>query len=291
MLSELSSEDKVGEVFMAHRHPKFKNKIFLIVEGISDVKLFSHIIDEDMLQIEASYGGKENLIKIISQLYNLGDQRVIGICDADFDRLDSTHDLYHDKHIYMTDAHDIETMMILSRSKKKIISEFCKPEITRDVERNFDNICIAAYEIGIFRWINKNEGGSEGLRLNFKGLRFNRLFSFDHFKFRFELHDFIRDLIERSSDIDNFVTVDFLEEKYHQYKSKKAPYEQICCGHDISELACVFINQNGFYCGRKISSSIFESALRTSYEKSFFVETELYQLFSRSFDEKKELLG
>lgn len=291
MYNSLSEEDKIGEILLNHRHPKFLNKLFLVVEGASDVKLFSHLIEDPELVIEPSYGGKKQVINIITSLHKMGDKKVIGICDADFDRLDGLHELYHDHCLYMTDVHDIEMMMILSKSKRKLVSEFCSLPIVNDVEDNFINVvCGAAYNVGIFRWLNKNEGGDEGLRLNFRGITYSNFIKFSGFSFEFDFESFVCELIKRTTNIEPHITKEYLIEKYHLYKSKMAPVEQVCCGHDMSELACIFINQDSIRGGVKIKSSTFESMLRTSYEQSCFAKTELYSLFSRGLEAKRKEL-
>lgn len=59
-----------------------KNKSFIVVEGMDDVKFFRDKIDKEVEIIE-SYSGKIGVFSIINEV---NDSRVIGICDRDYDK-------------------------------------------------------------------------------------------------------------------------------------------------------------------------------------------------------------
>lgn len=289
MLQYLTSEDKIGEILLTHRHPKFEDEIFIIVEGTSDVKLFGHIIDDDCITIEQSYGGKEQVINIVKELNRLSDDRVVGICDADFDRLLGEHEKYHPQGLFMTDAHDVEMMILLSDCRKKIACEFSHSKINKEVHEHYiSSVCKAAHDLGVFRWMNKEEGAGEGLKLNFKGLKVSNYFTFTKYEYEFNISKFISDLISKSSGMDPIVDESFLLNKYHEYKSRSQDYSQICCGHDVSNLSCVFFNQSKITAGKKVARDAFESFLRASYEVVLFKHTKLYSLLNDELARKRK---
>ena len=104
---------------------KFHNIAFsdsLLVEGITDQKLYAKLIDGGNTKVEMVHGGVESLRNAISTLI-LETKQVIGIRDADFLHLDNQQESIAG--FFLTDVHDAE-MMLLScdMAFKSIVAEY-----------------------------------------------------------------------------------------------------------------------------------------------------------------------
>ena len=62
----LNEIDTVGEIRQARRHPIGKNYLWVLVEGITDKKLYAKLIDGNNTKVEMVHGGVENLRKALS---------------------------------------------------------------------------------------------------------------------------------------------------------------------------------------------------------------------------------
>jgi wyosine [tRNA(Phe)-imidazoG37] synthetase (radical SAM superfamily) len=71
--------------------PSNKNKLFIIVEGISDKKLYEEFYTEDEVKFELVIGSEKNKnIEKIIELLSKESKQFIGIRDADFYHLEGT---------------------------------------------------------------------------------------------------------------------------------------------------------------------------------------------------------
>lgn len=101
-----------------------KNRPFLLVEGESDVDFFVKFIDTNKCSIKATFGNP-NLIAIFDMIKKNGDDvTVLGVIDADFRRIDGNLPTYDN--IFLTDTHDLETMIMQSDALELVANKFCR---------------------------------------------------------------------------------------------------------------------------------------------------------------------
>src|SRR6266446_4329608 len=81
---------------------------FLLLEGSTDAKVFDRFIDGSRCQIEIGFG-KPNVHDAIELLEDEGFPGVVGVIDADFDRLTGT--TYSLDNLCITDVHDLDFMI------------------------------------------------------------------------------------------------------------------------------------------------------------------------------------
>ena len=144
---------------------------FLIVEGVTDERLFEKFIDKDEVRIIEAHS-KDNVRNAVKGMSSeRGDGRVIGIVDPDLDRLRGKRakpPLFH------TDCRDMEMMAIRSNALDDVISEYGDPEKVDRFEERFgpirDALVSSSYPIGLLMFISQERG----LNLSFKNLTFNR---------------------------------------------------------------------------------------------------------------------
>src|SRR5437762_12578558 len=85
----------------------------LVLEGETDAKVFGNFIDDTACQIEIAFG-KANLCSALDLLEDEGFSGVLGIVDADFDRI--TGETYALEGLCVTDLHDLDLVIFASTS-------------------------------------------------------------------------------------------------------------------------------------------------------------------------------
>src|SRR5260370_1220949 len=84
---------------------------FLLVEGSDDSRFLKRFVDSRQCQVVVAHG-KDTLIRAIGILENQNVGGVLGVIDADFDRLEGTAP--SSTNIVSAECHDIEAMLIRS---------------------------------------------------------------------------------------------------------------------------------------------------------------------------------
>src|SRR5580693_6880159 len=106
---DITYQDKLNELKLDISHPNSIGKVFVLLEGESDVRLFRKLFNLENCKVENIPGGNPKLEECVQTLianYAL----VIGIRDADFIHLNNIP--YQKANIFLTDFHDIEMVMI-----------------------------------------------------------------------------------------------------------------------------------------------------------------------------------
>jgi len=79
---------KLNEIRLSKNHPSVKGKIFVLLEGKTDIKLFRNIFNPDKTYI-SQINGKEKLKQALEILHDEGYSTIFGIKDSDFDNLEN----------------------------------------------------------------------------------------------------------------------------------------------------------------------------------------------------------
>ena len=106
---EVTYQEKLNQIRMDLNHPNTQGKVFVLVEGESDIRLYRKLFNDAICKVEIVPGGNvklESCVADISSSYPLA----IGIRDADFIHLSS--EAYNKVNMFLTDYHDIEMTMI-----------------------------------------------------------------------------------------------------------------------------------------------------------------------------------
>ena len=162
MQKYLNSNDVIGDIKLSLKHPATKNKIWILVEGDTDFRLFIKLLQkENKVEVKQSYGGVTNLLIAVETLIK-ETNRVIGIRDADFMRLKKEK---VPTNIFLTDFHDVEMMIIFSdESFKSIIAEYFSEKLNFFTELREEILTNLRY-ISIIKLHND----INNLEFNFKG--------------------------------------------------------------------------------------------------------------------------
>ena len=164
----LTTEDICNELSMERT---VFDGAFLIVEGITDSRLFGKFVDRGEVNIVIAHS-KDNVRGVVKEMSGRRrDRKTLGIMDPDLERLRGRHarpPLFH------TDCRDMEMMAITSNALDDVISEYGDPEKVDRFEERFgpirDALVSSSYPIGLLMFISQERG----LNLSFKNLTFNR---------------------------------------------------------------------------------------------------------------------
>lgn len=264
----LSEIDTIGEIRQARRHPIGKNYLWVLVEGVTDQKLYAKLIDGNNTRVEMVPGkdkGVEPLRNAMLMLIQETD-RVIGIRDADFLHLDEKQETIAS--LFLTDAHDAE-MMLLScdTAFESIVAEYLPRE--RVNFKNFRHKLLASlvFLAGI-RWLNN----TESLELNFKGIGLNSFYNAINLKL--DKIKCIQEIETRSPNKKRPIQLDEIDQKIVDISDLC----NLCNGHDVEKAFAQHItivnksvsNSNG------VKDTDIGKALRIAYRRENFVTTKLY---------------
>jgi hypothetical protein len=97
------------------------SRTFLLLEGNTDQRIFNKFIDSNKCKIEIAYG-RGNLIQVIENLNESIFDGFLGIVDADEWYL--TEKIPEIKNLLITEAHDIECLILSSNAFVRFLEEF-----------------------------------------------------------------------------------------------------------------------------------------------------------------------
>ena len=243
---------------------------FVIVEGRSDKLVYEELFDEVNYTFIVSEG-KEKAIEIIEILDKANDFRgALAIIDADFSKLEgqATSSL----NIILTDEHDLETMLIKSPAFDKLIKELGSENKIRQFNQDIREFLISeGKKLGCLRWLSLKEN----LCLKFEDLSFNKFIDKESLKIDSEklvttVKNHSQKLGLPESDILN--SLEGLRDNAHD------PW-QVCCGHDLICIISIGLTKAwGTKKQDEVKPELLERELRLAYEKSYFLNTQLYLL-------------
>ena len=265
----LTANDVINSIHLQLRHPLGLCKIWIIVEGETDQKLFSKLIDGDHVEIEISYGGVGSLLNVVSELLKETDY-ILGIRDADFIHLENKTILTNN--IFFTDFHDAEMMLIAcDNAYKAVVAEYLHNEKNPIFLR--EKLLKSIVFIGGLRWIND----SENIELNFQDIGIGvfydgKICSLDEVKC---LQEVIKRSPKKKKDVSR-------EEVINKIKNI-SDFLNLCNGHDFQR---VFARYVSVYSKKGVSDKEIGKSFRIAYRFEDFQQTNLYKQLKEWSDNK-----
>jgi len=257
--SYLNENDVINSIRLQLRHSSGVNKFWVIVEGESDQKLFSKLINGENVVIEISHGGVTSLLKTVASILQESDH-ILGIRDADFIHLE--RNLATPPHIFLTDFHDAEMMLVSCNPVlNAIFREYLPQENNTDLLRT--KILQSIAFIGSLRWINE----LECLELNFKNLGLAEYYDVRNFCLRKEMY--LETIIKRSPRKKREVTCEEVLGKV----ANITDFLNLCNGHDFLNVFSIYVNANS---KKGTKSEEISRAFRVSYRLEDFKQTRLF---------------
>ncbi len=143
--------------------------LYLVVEGVTDERLYEKFIDKGSVKIVEAHS-KDNVLGAVRCMQaDRRDSKVIGITDADLDRIDGKD---AKPPLFQTDFRDLEMMLIRSNALDDVLDEYADQTSLKSFNDDFgpvrDCIVSSGYPIGLLMHISQREG----LGLCFKNLPF-----------------------------------------------------------------------------------------------------------------------
>ena len=140
---------------------------FLVVEGLDDRLFMQSFISPSTCRIEVA-DGKDNVCRVINILDEDDFDGVLGLIDADFDRIEG--DIYGSPNLVMPECHDLVTMLVCSPALGRILVELgSRPKLETFEEDVLNALFDRALPLGYLRLYSQREG----LGLRFHGLDYS----------------------------------------------------------------------------------------------------------------------
>lgn len=245
---------------------------FLIVEGETDRRFFGKFVDHEACRIEIGDGKKnvEDAIMILNAAHVRG---IVGVVDADFMWLEGR--TYEIPNLFVTDTHDIETLMLRSSALNNVLAEYADrvklTEFEQKVGHIRDVLTHSSLWLGFLRWISLNNRW----HYDFRAIEF-KLFV-DRATLTIDIQKLVDEVIERSSSLQVF-NKDLLVEKLGLMMMDVHDPWQVCCGHDMVTLLHIGLSEIfGGYNARGLTIGALNGALRMCFGHKLFSETAIYR--------------
>lgn len=246
---------------------------FLIVEGkTADLRVYRRFVDLEICQIIPAYG-KENAIGALEILENDGFAGVLTIVDADFWRLEGKK--LTSSNMFITDSHDLETMILKSPALEKLLVEYGSvkkiEKFTQQHSQDLRQVLLdLGRSVGSLRWISLQRN----LSLTFEDIVFSRFIN---------QKMLVLDSIKMIRTVKNKSNRPDLDEKDLQkginemINSDHDPWD-LCTGHDLVNILSLGLrNTLGSNKVNDVQPELLEKFLRAAYESVYFFATQLYQ--------------
>lgn len=270
MRSHLTADHIANEIRMTRS--QFAGS-FLIVEGQgTDARVYGGFIDDSVCQIIPAHG-KENAIRAIEILEQSNFSGVLAIVDADFWRLDSIP--LPSPNVFITDAHDLEMMILQSPALEKVLREVGSDEkikrFTDQQGKPLREILLnIACPIGCLRWISLQEN----LSLIFEDIDLGKFV--DERTLTINIIGMITTIKNKSRH--HALDEAAFQEKVNDLINRGHDLWDICCGHDLTCVLSLGLRKAfGSNNAQDVRPEMIEKFLRVAYAFSYFSATQLAQ--------------
>jgi len=252
---------------------QYRDKIFILLEGKTDINLFRNIFDNQLTYI-TQLNGKTKIIQALEILQNENYKNILGIKDSDFDNLENI--TYSDINLFITDFADMEIEMIESEAFESIINEFAHENYHQSFLQNLKiRLFQEATIMGYLRWYNERYFSTHNRYiLRFEGLNFNRFIEINRCDISINIENFFTTIITHSSISLN---KENLQQEIENLKQISTNHLQICNGHDITTLIAYLLRNRECSNKTNMNKDKIEEALRLSYSFDYFKNTKLYR--------------
>jgi hypothetical protein len=246
---------------------------YLLVEGGKDARFFGRFIDHSTCRVVVAVD-RWNVLGATKMLGSKGVEGVIGIIDADFERIEMAHEAIC-ANVIMTDMHDLEMILTESPALDKLLGEYGSPNKIAECEQRHgksirDILIECALPIGLLRLLSQRHS----LKLDFDGCRFSDFMERDDLSVHTgRLISAIKNRSQRH-DLDDV----YLRDRLEELRREAHDYREICCGHDVvSVLAFGLRRVIGSTNPATDHADALEKSLRLAYERASFLETGIYR--------------
>ena len=241
---------------------------FLVVEGRNDRLFFEQLIDRAECHIEVAEG-KENVVKVIRSLDDDNFSGVIGIIDADFDRIEG-HE-WESRNLVLLETHDLETLLIQSPALDRVLIEFGSYDKIKRFGHDIRSVLIAsALPIGCLRLYSQRAG----LDLTFQGLNYTSCVNLD--SLAIDRQSLIQEVKNRSQRPE--LSSDELGRAIRYIEHSRQDPWQVCSGDDLISILSIGLRKAlGTNPTKRVRNEELCRSLRLGYEASHFANSQLIE--------------
>lgn len=280
MRSDLTADRLANAVRMR----RSEETIFsFIVEGNLDLKIYPSFFKKDQVHVQPSFG-YEKLLDAITILNREKIDSVLGIIDKDFREI--TNEKIEIDNVFLTDFHDLETMIlgspVLDLFKDVYIQKEDKVKETLNGYSIKEYIFYVARVIASFRYLNYIEKDNFGLRFN--DLNYKKMINSPENR----IYELIFDHSRNENDKFEMSNYDEIIEEYEKIKVKDFDILQFVNGHDLMHL---LLHTTNLVLRKENSDEKFNSVkdlervLELAYISShFFYETDMFKEIKNYLD-------
>ena len=239
---------------------------FLIVEGRDDRLFMENFISPSTCKIDVA-DGKQRVCDVIDILDKDNYDGVLGLIDADFDRIEGSPD--RSQNLVMPECHDLIMMLVSSPALDRILTEFGSRKKLETFEENvLEALMDRALPVGYLRLHSLREK----LDLQFMGLKYSAWINRSSFVAdTTELIRKVKNLSQRH-DLSSSDLALAIEELY---ESNYDPLE-ICNGTDVIGILSVgFRSVLGNKNAGEVGDESLKSSLRLAYSEQHFSSSSL----------------
>jgi Protein of unknown function (DUF4435) len=240
---------------------------FLIAEGDTDARVWKNLVDSTKCSVAIAHN-KDNAVKVLDILEKSNFAGVLAVVDADFWILEGT--VPSSPNLFLTDTHDLETMLLKSPALEKVLLEHGSEEKIKLFGKDIRQTLLeSATVIGYLRWVS---------------LKFNYCLIFEDLEFK-------KFVDEKTLALDTLQLIKIVKNKSQKLglddreiqkqmdslKTNTHDMWYICCGHDmICILQVALCKALGSCNSKQVEPQILEKDLRLACESAYFRATKLY---------------
>ncbi|AIZ56569.1 hypothetical protein Mpt1_c06840 [Candidatus Methanoplasma termitum] len=268
MINDLTSFDIANTVSMlrsSHKGP------IVVVEGVTDSRLFGKFIDRDDVKIIIAHS-KDNVRRSVAEVWGKrNDKKVIGIVDADIDRLLG---MTVNPPIFFSDKRDLEAMMMSSGALDDLLAEYSEPEQIEKFEEKYGSIreviARSSYPIGLLMFISM----TEGIGLYFKDMDYS--YFINKKTLAIDIMKMINSVFAQSVN-KSIGKKDLADKIFEREELLDDPWIAVR-GHDAVAILTIGLqNAFGSYNCLGIKDGQVSGALRLAFGLDYFEDTDLYK--------------
>ncbi len=281
VLDALDNADEINEIRFSISGYRSIGKFTVLVEGIDDVKVYERFFVKDKVKVCQTHGCAK-LVELVRELDGRHlENNFLGIKDADYDVLNCTSNPY--PNLFLTDKHDLETMMISEETLEGIMKEYLRYEdmkrdrIELDAQALLQEVTERLRPLSYFRWFNDVSGS----KLSFGSLKLSTMLKKDATLSYDCCLLFIQIL---NPGVSSFPTSSMLTD-FENAHSEHIDIFHLLRGHDVCEMICLLLKCHPYsYAKSNVSTDKIEASLRMSYNYERFQQTNLYASIIKWFE-------
>lgn len=232
VLEAATLQDKKMEITGMCYHEANEKKIFVVVEGTDDEKIYRYFFDEGKVTFYVA----KNCLYVVELLRALKtnplfENKLIGIKDADFDHILQKN--YPDlENLFLTDYHDIEMTILSNEFENFLKAEYKIPYATSLIEKVAEDLKSLSYlrlynEVTV---VNMEQKGIELDGINFKDITYSKLYDGENAITWEHCLSHVKSKCNNAR-LEYFPTTEIIEDFANHYTN--LDFRQLTRGHDL----------------------------------------------------------